>query len=80
MLWSKHLIRESMGMVFIEIPNLVANLLASVTEPSELQGDGISSAETFFEPNAAQAITATNAESMPPLRPRITLVNPHLCA
>ena len=49
-------------------------------DPAELQGEGINSAETASFPRAALAITATSAESMPPLNPSNALLNPHFRA
>ena len=61
-------------------PNRLAKAKASSMDPAELQGEGINSAETASFPRAALAITATSAESMPPLNPSNALLNPHFRA
>ena len=57
-----------------------ARAVASSIEPAELQGDGINRVEMFSGPSAAAAITATRAESMPPLKPKSAFPKPHLRA
>ena len=60
------------------IPRLAARRRLSSMEPCEEYGLGMPTARTFSAPSASAAIAATRAESMPPLKPTMTLRNPHL--
>ena len=60
------------------MPRFAARANESSTLPREEYGLGMVRPRTFSGPSASAAITAVSAESMPPLRPRQTLENPHL--
>ena len=53
---------------------------ASILECSELHFEGIDTQKIFSLPNAAVAMTETNAESIPPLSPIKADLNPHFLA
>ena len=51
------------------IPRLCAKACASALLPSDENGPGMETPDTFSAPSASTAIDATTAESIPPLRP-----------
>src|SRR5262245_25307240 len=60
------------------IPIFFANFIASTMLPFDEKGEGIETPKTLAFPKASTANTAVTAESIPPLRPITTLLNPHL--
>ncbi len=62
----------------ISMPKLADSLSESVTLASELYLEGIETPYTFSFPIASTATAATRAESMPPLSPIATFLNPFL--
>ena len=61
------------------MPRFFANDAASLLLPSDENGPGIETPNAFSAPSAVTASDATTAESMPPLSPTSTFLNPHLC-
>ena len=66
-----------MGTSSQRMPRFAARAKESSTLPRDEYGLGIVSPRTFSGPSASAAMAAVTAESMPPLRPRQTVENPH---
>ena len=73
-------IRLSIEIVSKLILSLLANSSASILEFMLFHLEGIAIEKIFLLPNAAAAITATSAESIPPLKPINAVLNPHFFA
>src|SRR5438046_7419537 len=66
------------GKVRNSILRFFASVCASALLPAEENGPGMETPSTLSAPKASTAMAATTAESIPPLRPTSTFLNPHL--